>query len=126
MQDPGSDAQRHRQERPKEALVMSDLPLCFLHGVGGEEREAAFVGTAIAGAPWDIRVGPGESGLCPNQVGGGIREHPALLLLWAALLVAFPLSTSLQFVSPTWAHSILFVCFFFVPGPLPSLVEQMD
>ena len=77
----------------------------------GEEREAAFVRTAIAGAPWDIRVGPGESGLCPNQAGGGIREPPALLLLWAALLlVAFPLSTSLQFVSPTWAHSIL--CFF--------------
>lgn len=125
MRDPGSDAQRHHQERPKEALVTSALPLCFLLGVGGEEREAAFVGTAIAGAPWDVRVGPRESGLCPNQVGGDIREPPALLLLWAALLlVAFPLSTSLQFVSPTWAHSVLWEVK--VPGPLPSLVEQMD
>lgn len=76
------------------------------------------------GHPRDVRVGPGESGLCPNQMGGGVIEPPALLLLWAALLpAAFPLSTSLQFVSPMWAHSVL--CFF-VPGPLPSLGEQMD
>ena len=47
LRDPGNDAQR--QERPKEALVTSALPLFFLLGVGGEEREAAFVGTAIAG-----------------------------------------------------------------------------
>ena len=59
-------------------------------------------------------MGPGESGLCPNQMGGGVIEPPALLLLWAALLpAAFPLSTSLQFVSPMWAHSVL--CLFFCP-----------
>ena len=67
------------------------------------------------GLPRDDRVGPGESGLCLNRVEGGVREPPALLLLWAALLLpaAFPLSTSLQFVSPTWAHSVL--CLFFCP-----------
>ena len=34
LRDPGGDAQRHGQERPKEALVTSALLLCFLLGPG--------------------------------------------------------------------------------------------